>query len=323
MKSKFMNEVHLEGLLYEHNLSLKVTGPNSKNPGTEFITGTVKVATDSNLVNVVEVHYTYVTEKTAKGGTNATFTNLKSIVDGTAMTYMAGKGNDNYRPMFVRIDTAIGLNDFYSDNGGKEELVSAKRNEGGFIHFIRENEMKPEDQRNTFEADMVITSIARLEANEENETPERMRVKGVIFDFRRGILPVEFMMYNPQGMDLFEDQNPSPNSPFCTKVNGTQISQTIMVRREEESAFGPALVKEYPRTRKEYEIVSIFNQISYPWDDASFITADELRKAMGDRETYLATVKKNNDDYKAQRAAAAATPAPQATVQFKSGGFNF
>lgn len=324
MKAKFMNEVHLEGLLYEHNLALKVSGSNSKNPGTEFISGTLKIATDADLLNTVEVHYTYVTEKTKNGGTNSTFTNLKSIIDGSAMTYMAFKGKENYQPSYVRVDTAIGLNDFFTERDGKEELVSAKRNEGGFLHFIKEAELKPEDQRNTFEADMVITSIARLEPNEESETPARMRVKGVVFDFRRGILPVEFMMYNPQGMDLFEDQNPSANSPFCTKVSGTQISQTYVIRREEESAFGPALVKEYPRSRKEYVIESIFNQISYPWDDAGFITADELRKAMGDRETYLATVKKNNEEYKAQRSqGSVASTAPQATVQSKSGGFNF
>lgn len=325
MKAKFINTVHLEGLLYEHSLALKVSGPTSKAPGTEFITGTIKIATDAQMLNIVEVHYTYVTEKT-KTGTSATFTNLKSIIDKNVMTYMEFKGKENYVPAYVRVDTAIGLNDFYTERNGQEELVSAKRNEGGFLHFIRENELAPDmSRRNCFEADMVVTSIARVEANEENEIPERMRVKGVVFDFRRGILPVEFVIYNPQGMELFENQNPSANNPFCTKVNGTVVSQTVMVRREEESAFGPALVKEYPRSRKEYEIVSIFNQVSYPWDDESFITADELRKAMGDRETYLATVKKNNDEWKAQRAANSAQPSAQAqaTVQAKTGGFNF
>lgn len=328
MKAKFMNEVHLEGLLYEHSLALKVSGPTSKAPGTEFITGTLKVATDAELTNVVEVHYTYVTEKTSKGGTNATFTNLRSIIEGKAHTYMEKKGKEDYVPTFLRIDTAIGLNDFYSENNGQEELVSAKRNEGGFVHFIRESEMKPERDengntpRNSFEADMVVTSIRRIEADEDKGIEERMAVKGVVFDFRRGILPVEFMIYNPQGMELFEDQNPSATNPFCTKVNGSQVSKTTVIRRTEESAFGPALVKEYPRTRKEYVIESIFNQVSYPWDDESFITAEELRKAMGDRETYLATVKQRSDEYKASRDAAKATPAP-APVQAKSGSFNF
>jgi hypothetical protein len=46
MKDEFINEVTIEGILYEHSLEKKVTGPNSKNPGTEYITGTISVATD-------------------------------------------------------------------------------------------------------------------------------------------------------------------------------------------------------------------------------------------------------------------------------------
>lgn len=329
MKAKMINNVHIEGLLYEHDLSLKTSGENSKNPGTKFISGTVKIATDNEMTNVVEIHYTYVTEKTSKGSTNSTFTNLKSIIDGNVTCYMTGKSKEDYVPTFVRADTAIGLNDFYSENNGQVELVSAKRNEGGFLHFIKESELVEERDeygnfpRNRFEADMVVTNIRRIEPDEEKDIPEKMALKGVIFDFRRGILPVEFVIYNPQGMELFENQAPSPSNPFCTNIRGTQISQVTMVRREEPSAFGPTIVKEYPRTRKEFEVMSIFNQISYPWDDESFITADELRKAMGDRETYLATVKQRYEEYQAQRNNQNGSSAPAANIQTKSGGFNF
>ena len=327
MKASFKNEVHLEGLLYEHSLTLKVSGPKSQNPGTEFISGSLKVATDTELLNIVEVHFTYVTATTKKGGTNATFTALRNIAEGKAMQYVGNNSKEGYVPTYLRIDTTLGLNDFYAERNGQEELVSAKRNEGGFVHIIRESEMKPERDengntpRNTFEADMVVTSIRRIEADEEKGTEERMVVKGVIFDFRRAILPMEFVIYNPQGMELFENQSPSAGTPFCTKISGSQVSQTIMLQRTEESAFGPALVKEYPRSRKELVIESIFAQISYPWDDESFITAEELRKAMGDRETYLATVKQRNDEYKASRDNA--KPAAPAPVQSKSGEFNF
>lgn len=318
MKAKFENAVHIEGLVYEHDLALKTSGPNSKNPGTNFISGTLKIATDAELLNTVEVHYTYVTEKTSNGGTNNTFVNLKNIIDGTVHTYMANKGKEDYVPAYARIDTSIGLNDFYPEN----DLVSTKRNEGGFLHLINENELNSDvTQRNSFRADMVITSINRVEADEENERPERMTVKGVIFDFRRGILPVEFVMYNPQGMELFEAQNPSPANPFCTNVRGEQISQSYVIRTEEESAFGPALVREYPRSRKEYVITSIFGQVSYPWDDEGFITAEELGKAVADRETYLATVKQRSDEYKASRGKTNTTSTT--TVQAKAGNFNF
>ena len=34
MKAKIYNDTHIEGILYEHDLQLKESGPNSKNPGT-------------------------------------------------------------------------------------------------------------------------------------------------------------------------------------------------------------------------------------------------------------------------------------------------
>lgn len=326
MKAKFKNEVHLEGLLYEHSLTLKTSGAKSQNPGTEFISGTLKVATDPEILNIVEVHFTYVTATTKNGTTNNTFVALRNIIEGKVMTYVGNNAKEDYVPTYLRIDTTIGLNDFYTERDGKEELVSARRNEGGFVHIIKENEMNPEvEKRNSFNADMVITSIRRVEADEEKETEERMFVKGVIFDFRRGILPMEFVMYDPQGMELFESQEPSASVPFCTNIRGSQVSQTVMIKRTEPSAFGPALVREYPRSRKEFVIESIFGQISYPWDDESFITADELRKAIADRETYLATVKQRNDEYKASREAAKSTTQPAAapTIKSKSGDFNF
>ena len=77
-----INRSHIEGLLYEHALELRTSGPNSKNPGTEFIMGTVSIATDDAQVNIVPVHFTYVTATTAKGSANATFGVLKDIIDG-------------------------------------------------------------------------------------------------------------------------------------------------------------------------------------------------------------------------------------------------
>ena len=111
-----INRTHIEGILYEHALEMKVSGPNSKNPNTQFISGTVSIATDNACVNIVPVHFTYVTATTSKGTANATFTTLKNIIDGVIGTYMkdgkekAGK---------LRIDSAIGLNEFYSDRNGK------------------------------------------------------------------------------------------------------------------------------------------------------------------------------------------------------------
>nr|DAG20754.1 MAG TPA: hypothetical protein [Caudoviricetes sp.] len=53
MSKKMKNEAHVEGYVYEHKLEMKESGPNSKNPGTEFISGTLSVATDDEMLNVV------------------------------------------------------------------------------------------------------------------------------------------------------------------------------------------------------------------------------------------------------------------------------
>lgn len=56
MKSAMINRTHIEGLLYQHDLELKVTGDNSKNPGTEFISGNIEIATDDAGVNLSLIH---------------------------------------------------------------------------------------------------------------------------------------------------------------------------------------------------------------------------------------------------------------------------
>lgn len=306
-----INKTHIEGILYEHALELKVSGPNTKNPGTEFINGTVSIATDEAMTNIVPVHFTYVTAVTASGKANATYTTLKNIVDGVIGTYMkdgkekAGK---------LRIDSAIGLNEFYSDRNGQEELVSAKRNEGGFVHTC-DVLVEDEKARNTFECDMLITGAFRTEADEEKNLPEKVTVKGAIFDFRKALLPVEFTATNPNAMNYFEDLGASQINPVFTKVWGRQVSQVVVKTTTEESAFGEPVVRETKSTRRDFVITGAAKE-PYIWDDESSMTAAELTEAIANREVYLAGVKQRQDEYKASKAAASvAAPA--------AGAFNF
>lgn len=132
MKNNFINSTHIEGYVYESKLEKRTSGERSKNPGTEFITGVLNIATDNACTNIVPVHFTYVTPTTANGKPNATFATLSDIIDGKIGAVMNG-GKENAGK--VRIDSAIGLNEFYSDRSGKSELVSTKRNEGGFVHL--------------------------------------------------------------------------------------------------------------------------------------------------------------------------------------------
>lgn len=307
---KMINRTHIEGLLYQHSLELKTSGDNSKNPGTKFITGTVEIATDNAMLNIVPVHFTYVTAVTSNGKENASFITLSNIINGVIGSVM-GHGAD--RAGLLRIDSAIGLNEFYSDRNGKEELVSAKRNEGGFIHLANAID-EDENVRNTFECDMLITGTSHVEADEERNLPEKANVKGYIFNFRNDIMPVEFSVLNPRAISYFEGLEATQKDPVFTRVKGRQVSQTIVNRIEEESAFGEPSVRETKSTRKDFVITWAMSE-PYAWDEIDVLTANEVTTALANRETMLATIRQRQEEYKASKNQPAA--APVAT------GFNF
>ena len=311
MKKNMNNATHIEGYLYEHDLALKESGPNSKNPGTEYIAGTVNIATNEAKDNIVPVHFTYVTATTKKGKPNATFGILKDIIDGKLGSIMGGNVDN---PAKLRIDSAIGLNEFYSDRNGQEELVSVKRNEGGFVHTTNSlNDL--ENNRNTFRVDMLITGVKHIDADEERGYPEKAIVKGAIFNFRNELLPVEFSTVHPGAISYFEGLEASSKNPVFTEVRGEQISETIVKRIEEASAFGGVSVREVKNTRKDW-VITWAAEETYEWDSEESITAAEVQKAMADREIALAAMKQQADEWKAKKSAGQ-TAAPA------TGGFNF
>lgn len=313
MKKNFINETHIEGWVYEHKLDKKVTGPTSKNPGTEFISGTVSIATDNEMTNIVPVHYTYVVATTKSGSTNNTFTALSNIIDGTWKNVME-HGKDVATK--VKIDSAIGVNDFYTQRNGENEptLVSAKRNEGGFIH-AETNLKDDEKERSTFTCDMIITNVIRAEADEENNRPERMTVKGCTFDFLKSIVPIELTVLNPVAMDYFEGLDATNKNPVFTKVWGRQVSTVSTVVKTEESAFGEAKVTEVQNTRKEWVITGAAAE-PYIWDDESTITEAELSEAMTNRETHLAEVLTRWKDYQDSKKAGNGAPTVKEGFKF-------
>ena len=309
MAKKMINQTHIEGALYQHDLTLKVTGENSKNPGTEFISGNIEIATDDAGINIVPVHFTYVTATTSKGTANATFNVLKNIIDRVYKTVMTD-GAEN--ATMLRIDSAIGLNEFYDRN---DQFVSVKRNEGGFVH-VTPTIAEDERTRNTFDCDIIINNVTHIEGDEDKGTTDKAVVKGVIFNFRNDVMPVEFSAINPKAMDYFEGLGASNSNPIFTRIKGRQISESIVRRVEEESAFGEPSIKEYKSTKKDFVITWAMPE-PYVWDDGSTITARELTEALAAREITLAEIKKRNDEYKASQGKTPANTAPAPGV------FNF
>ena len=313
MKKTMINQSHIEGILYEHSLEAKVSGDTSKNPGTPFITGTISIATDDAMTNIVPVHFTYVTATFGSGKPNDTYTTLNNIVNGTFGTYMKD-GAD--KAVKLRVDSALGLNEFYTDRNGKEELVSAKRNEGGFVHKVDVID-SDEKTRNTFKVDMLINCVTHIDADDEKGTPEKATVKGAIFDFRKSLLPIEFSATNPNAIAYFEGLGATQSEPVFTCVWGRQVSETIVRTVTTESAFGEDEVREIKSNRRDFVITGAAKE-PYIWDDESTITVKELNEAIAARETYLATVKQRQDEYKASKGQTTPSVLTPAT-----GAFNF
>lgn len=313
---KIVNREHIEGILFQHDLELKVTGETSKNPGTQYIAGNIEIAVDEEGLNVIPVHFTYVTEMTNSGKKSPTFTVLKRIIDEDKAIVSVGK-DEAFK---LRVDTALSLNDFYTQD---DQLVSAKVNEGGFVSIV--NSLCDEKERNTWEADMVITGCNIIEADpEKNINEDYMQVKGAIFNFRNEVLPVDFILRNKDGFKHFENMDASGANPTFTKVWGRINCLTKTTTVEEETAFGEAAVRTYERKVKEWEITGTPKVISYDFGGED-LTAEELTKAMQDREIKLADVKKRTEEYRAQRNARTVAPVAQATgpKPAKTGTFNF
>ena len=305
MKKRMINTTRIEGVLYQHNLELKVSGPNSKKPGTEFISGTIEIATNDAMTNIVPVHFTYVTATTSQGKENATFTTLKNIIDKKIGCYTDPEVMD--KAAKVRVDSAIGLNEFYSTRTGAEELVSVKRNEGGFVH-VTQSISENEAQRSTFETDIVIVGVKEKEPvvdNNGNETaPAKAIIDGRIFNFRNDMLPVTFSVVNPKAIDYFMGLEASMKNPIFTKIRGKIVSEQITRYITEESAFGEDSVREVQTSNKDF-VVTWAAMDPYEFGLEETITMEDLKAAAQARENTLADLKQRSDEYRASRAAGA------------------
>lgn len=319
MKKTVINKETVSGRVYEHKLVVKqVKNQNSDNFGKDFISGTIDVATDEDCLNIVTVHFTYVAPTNKVGSANTTFAALKKIIDSGKTVVADGKDEAT----MVTINTALDLNDFYTDRDGNEILVSAKRNEGGFVAIV--NKLDPDEiKRNTFEFDFLANGTRLVEADGENIKEDYLVVKGAIFNYKKAIFPIELIVKSAGGIKYFESLDINPKNLVFTKVSGNINSETIVTKIEEETAFGESCVKEYSRSKKEWVITSAAKEPYEIGDEENGITTEEIEKALSDREVALAENKKRRDEWKAAQAVTNPTTAPTGATTAAAGGFNF
>lgn len=319
--ARFINTEKIEGYVYStgsnfNQLSERVTGENSKNPGTKYIAGDLDVAVDDTGLNVITIHYTYVTETYKSGQTNNTYTALKKIIDNPDKTWVNG-GRDNAFKVQCT-GTSIALNDFIAGDGSK---VAAIRNENGFCSIV--NELGSEAERNTFTADMLITKVTHIDADpEKNIVEDFTTVSGAIFGYGPVLLPVSFVVRNEMGMNYFENLDATPSKPIFTKVWGKINCMTIKTERKEESAFGEAAVQTYERKSREYVITGTA-KVPYDFGDEEVLTAADVNKMTQDRQVMLAEVEKRHNERQVNKAAGGATTATKTAQNVPEGGFVF
>ena len=315
---KNVNTEHIEGKIYQHTLELKtVQNKESANFGKEYIQGAVEVAVDDAGLNIIPVNFVFVTETTKKGGKNKTYSELQKVMDGK--TWIAD-GPD--AATMVSIDTSLALNDFVAADG---TMVSQMVNQGGFLTVV--SKLQDENLRNTFKTDIVINNIMRVEADPDKNIPEDyVKIRGAVFNFRNDLLPVEFAVRNPGGMNYFEGVDITPSEPLYTCVWGRINFKTISTAVTEESAFGEAAVTTRDRKVKEWTITGA-TRVPHDFGDDKVMTAEELTQAMQNRQVLLADIKKKREEYQASKAAAStafsAPAAGAAAANVKAGGFNF
>lgn len=321
MARKNTNTETIEGRIYSHDLAIrKVENQKSENYGKEFINGTLDVATDDAGLNVIQVHYSYVTPTTKQGKGNVSYNALKQIIDSGKTIMHDGLENATC----VRLTPSIALNDFYP-NGG-DELVSQPRHEGGFVTILRSPaELKSEGfDRNKFECDVLITNVNVIEKNEERGIEEDyVQLKGAIFNFRNDILPMTFSVRHPAAMKYFENAGIDPAHPMYTGVRGYIENHVVKIEKEVESAFGEAAVDVVERRVREW-VINHANKVPYDFGSEDVLTAQDITKAMENRNVYLAEIKARSVEYYSSKGATntpAATPAQ--TNSIPAGGFKF
>lgn len=316
--ARFFNTEKIEGYVYStgnsfNQLSERVTGENSKNPGTKYIAGDLDIAVDEAGLNVVTIHYTYVTEVYAKSGqVNNTYTALKRIIDNPDKTWVNGGKDNAYKVQCTSV--AIGVNDFIANDGSK---VAALRNEGGFCSIVSELN-NSENERNIFTTDILITRVVHIDADPEKNIPnDYVIVGGAIFGYGPVLVPVSFVVRNPAGMTYFEDLGATPSNPVFTKVWGHVNCKTVKTERKEESAFGEAAVQVSERKSREYVITGTA-KVPYDFGDEEVLTTEDVNKMSQARQVMLAEVEKRFNDRQASK-----SEVPFNTNSVPTGGFTF
>ena len=295
MRDNWRNIVYVEGYVYNFSLFANVAGPNSKNPGQEYINGTVNIATDEDGINIVSVRYTYVVPFWKSGKENETYTILKSLLDGAPTWEKDGKD----KATKLRIQGDVEVNDFMGRDGN---MVESKQIRGGFTHYANDGFR---DKRCNFETDMLITGTNLVEVENGNDY---MNITGYVFNFRGDLIPVTYSLTDASGIKYFDSLDISINTPYLVYVWGKIVSSTQRIEKQVETAWGAPQVEYTTRTLRMWEMDGCAPE-PYEFGDDSTMTLDDFKQGLANREQQKAEAKARQEARNASPASKSGFPA--------------
>jgi hypothetical protein len=319
MKKTLFNEEKIEGYAYSiesnnewNSLSVRKTGSNSKNPGEEYIFGELNVAVDEDGLNVITIHYTYITPVYKKSGkANSIYTTLQKIIDNQERTWIKGGKENDFKVSCVGVSFSI--NDFIAGDGSKDATV---RNEGGFVSIFNEFS----EERNKYTTDILITKVTHINADpEKNISNDYTSVNSYVFGYGPLILPISFVVRNEGVMSFFEDLDISGSIPVFTKVWGKINCITIKITRTEESEFEEAAVQTYEKKCREYTIIGT-SKFPYNFGEEDVLTIEQVNKMIQDRQIKFAEIEERHKKINSEKSSSSnATPMQEIPI----GDFKF
>lgn len=306
----FTNTVTVKGYIFNHNLTVRTTGPQSKNPGTVYINGQLNIATDTKGMNVVPVEFTYVTAYKKGGEANTTFTQLKQIIDENKTFEMEGMNATK-----VRVTGSVETNDFVTRDG---QIASPKRIRGSFIH----NETGDVDivGEASFKTDMLIEKYVEVENDDDDNYG---RLSGFIFNYKNDFIPVDYVIRDANGMKYFDGLDINSSNPILTNVWGNIVSTTIESRTEIESAFGLPTVKVSTRNLRSWDIVGAAIE-PYEISEDGAMSEEDITKGKagraavldGVRQRYIERQNASNNSFIKAEAPVSQSPTESANYKF-------
>jgi len=305
---QMVNEINLQGYVFsiggrDGSLYHGHTSAESKRPNTDYISGTLNIATDEDCTNIVPARFNFVTEFFSKSGKENSSWGVLNDIENNDLT-VSSKGKDGaYK---IRITASASSNPFVGQDGN---LVDRPSIDVNFAHPSANG--FNEKQRNTFKFDMVMVNYIEREVEDGDNYGQ---INGYVFNtFRREATPVVLVIRNQNGMNYFEGLGASTGNPIGIHVWGRIVSTTIRHEHQIESAWGEPTIEYTTTTTREW-LIDGSSPETLPFGDESFITEDELIECLNNHENIVAAAKeraeqRNNNSSKSAFAAAPDLPA--------------